>query len=778
MLGSLRTSSGRHRKWWIAGIVYCFAVALTTGAPAAAQAACENEAVRSKQDSTYLPECRGWELVSPGSVPSTEPFGRRAAAGGGAYAYSSKYPTSNAQGSGFYYLARRGETGWSVEEVAPQDSPQVSDRVTCYQGLYYSTSLSQGVLSDGWEMHEENPTLARCGNESEELLVSNAPVGFGNLFLRSETGTYSLINTTPEGVPAANALLQYASASLSNIVFREAAALLPGAPAKEYDLYEWAGGALHLVSVLPGGAPAGGAELADGPEPGGARASASLSTAAHAVSEDGERVFFYAAGGLYVRLHALRPQSAISAEKCVEPGRACTVQVDAAQGGSGASGGGSFWYANASGSKVFFADESRLTASSFAIKGRPDLYEYNLETGALADLTPGRKVEPGDARGLSGASEDGSYLYFVADSLLTGSQENTSGAVAQPEAPNLYLYHEGALTFLATLNQARDEQVWQELNGTTDTNIVRARVSPNGLLLEFESANALTPTVNNAPAEEGDCGEGGAPCSEVYLYEAGSRLINCVSCGAKAPTGNSQVPGTASSSNSGRTPGYLTRTVFDSGQVFFTTPNALVENDTNQADDVYEYREGRVSLISSGLSPSGAQFTEASENGEEAFFVTGRSLVVSDTDSALSVYVARVNGGFEEPSAFGAVAEACESVEGCRPLSREPPVEAFGASAVFNGSGNRVAVEPATKEPALRKPHGNRKHGLTPRQRLKRALRRCARKRGRRRAQCRHAARSRLRGSTRGKRQPLKRAGWDGGGKHGKHNRYAKRRRG
>jgi hypothetical protein len=710
-----------------------------------AQAACENEAVRSTQGSTYLPECRAWELVSPGSAPSLEPFGMRAAASGGIYAYSSKYPMTNAGGSGFYYLARRGETGWAIEEVAPQDSSETSNRVTCYQALYYSASLNQSVLSDGWEIHEEEPTLPRCGNESEVQLAPGAPVGFGNLFLRSEAGSDALINATPEGVAPANAVLQWASSDLSHVVFREKAGLAPGAAPTEYNLYEWSHGELQLVSVMPNGQPAGGAELADGIEPhsgetgGGPHTSASLATAFHAVSGDGERVFFTVGEALYVRVHALQPPSAISAEKCVEPAKACTVQVDLTQGGSGPNGGGTFWYANASGSRVFFADENRLTTNSFAIKGRPDLYEYDIDTGVLTDLTPGRKVEPGDARGLSGASEDGSYVYFVADSILTGSQQNVSLAVAQPEQPNLYLAHEGALTFIATLSQGRDQQVWQELSKQANTNVLRARVSPNGLLLEFQSANALTPAVDNAPAEAEDCGLGTESCSEVYLYEAGSQQINCVSCGSRAPTGNTEVPPTGHASNDGRSPGYLTRTLFESGQVFFTTPNALATQDENHADDVYEYREGSVWLLSGGQDPAGAELSEATEDGREVFFITGQALVHADTDSGYHVYDARVGGGFleEPPSA----PEPCEGETCLAPpsggLAFTPP-----GSVGFVGPGNENAANSGSGKPGST----GSGRGANRKRAERKALRRCARKHRRRRVRqtCERKVRSRF----------------------------------
>ena len=67
------------------------------------------------------------------------------------------------------------------------------------------------------------------------------------------------------------------------------------------------------------------------------------------VSSDGSHVLFTYGGALYDRIDGQR-----------------TVQVDEQQGGSGPSGGGSFKAATADGSKVFFLDESKLTAGSTA----------------------------------------------------------------------------------------------------------------------------------------------------------------------------------------------------------------------------------------------------------------------------------------------------------------------------------------------------------------------------------------------------------------------------
>ena len=116
-----------------------------------------------------------------------------------------------------------------------------------------------------------------------------------------------------------------------------------------------------------------------------------------------------------------------------------TVQADAAEAGApGPSGGGRFWTASSDGSKVFFTDENRLTSNSTAAPGAPDLYEFDTETRRLTDLSEDRNAGAhADVQGVVGASEDGSYVYFVAGgALVSGAKpyKCTKGQVTTMKA--------------------------------------------------------------------------------------------------------------------------------------------------------------------------------------------------------------------------------------------------------------------------------------------------------------------------------------------------------
>jgi hypothetical protein len=533
-------------------------------------------------------------------------------------------------------------------------------------------------------------------------LASEEPEGFQNLFVRDDSLlSYKLVDRTPGGVAPENAWFNAGSADLSHVVFDENAPLTKDAPSHVAfhkltanfetawdDLYEWSAGTVRLVSYLPDGTAVQGTlpwtavqEFTELDGAAGEPTSPSASQFTHTVSVDGSRIFFQAEGNLYVR----------------EDGTT-TVQVDASQG-SGPGGGGTFVSASADGSKVFFTDEASagLTASTVAGSG-VNMYEYEVplqdgKAGTLTDLTAGPNAR---VLGVTAASEDGSYVYFVAEGKLS------DGATAGK--PNLYVSHAGVTTFIVILEGGPIGDRNQEegaRNCDWYANCLTARVSPNGLYLAFSSSAGLTGYDTN-PIEPRACRflveEPARPCDEVYLYDAGANRLSCASCNPTnaPPVGNAFIrEPTEPSIGSTLTQTYLSRNVTDSGQVFFDTPDALVPHDNNGVEDVYMYKEGHARLISSGTQAGPSYFLDASENGSEVFFTTLSQLVRRDTDQSYDIYDARVDGGFAEQG----YQPACGD-EGCRGLASNPPVLSLPDSASLVSSGNVTstpAVAPKAK---------------------------------------------------------------------------------
>ena len=684
---------------WAAALL--FGVCLPAPSALAVEGPCANEARRVEQSSAYLPNCRAYEQVTPASNDSSEPVGTpvrgerafepvegaRAAVNGERMAWVSNYAVPgliNSSTVGLDYLSSRGSEGWSSEATVPPQSPENGLLCPWVLGITgWSSDLTEGILDEvdylgvgGGCGHPEPALREADGTEIKE------PQGVQNLFVRdTKTRSFQLVDVTP--ITEQPTFLA-GSPELNHVVF------------EDEGIYVWSEGqqpAVRLVTVRPDGTPVEGA-LA-GPS--------HLRDYLHAVSADGSRIFFEAEGNLYVREHGDGPQSeiakgstAVNGEQCTEPEKACTIQLDASQNGSG-SGGGKWLAAGEDGARVYFTDENKLTSTSTATAGAPDLYEYDFQAEAgkrLTDLTVDG-VEPADVLGVSGTSQDGSAVYFVADGVLPGSGANSENKAAQAGQPNLYSSREGTTAFIATLSAAEDSCDWTSNpesrcnpNGGVTLNGLTARVSGDGRYLAFNSVSKLTPYDNLGQRE-------------IYLYEAQDAHLACVSCNPNsAPSAGGatiDTPALPDTSTESLIDSYPQRNVSETGQVFFETSEALLpQQDINGLGDVYEYEHGALHLISGGTSSVRSVFMDASTDGSNVFFATAQPLVKSANGGAYAIYDARVGGGFRAQEQ-SATAPPCQSLEGCHSPLSEPPAEFSVASATLVASGNLEAKQPEVK---------------------------------------------------------------------------------
>jgi hypothetical protein len=581
-----------------------------------------------------LPDGRAYEQVTPANKDQGDPYLRagifadfQSSVDGNGFSYPSLYGFPGAQSYGLSYMSARAASGWSSENVVPPQSPTTGGLCPAFSGMVgYSSDMSKAALVDGANQ------AGGCGTDDPQL-VPGEPQGAQNLFVVNRANnSYQLVNVTPAGVTPADAAFQGGSSDLSHVVFTETAQLTANAPSASLDLYEWSGGTVSLVSILPGNTAAVGT-IAGGP----------MGNALHAVSADGSRVYFVANNNLYLR------QNGTS-----------TVQVDAAASGApGPGGSGQFVGASSDGSKVFFTDDAGngLTSNTVAGSGS-NLYEYNVGIASLTDLTPAGDVE---VQGGVEVSGDGSDVYFVANGSLA------AGATAAQ--PNLYVNDNGTTKFIATLN-ASDSCDWTP-------GCLMARLSSNGQFLVFNSINSLT-GFDNTDATTA------SPDTEIFRYDSAAPALVCVTCSPSgaAPTGNTgvnapELSGIPSNIDT------LQRYVSDSGQVFFDTPNALVASDSNGVRDVYEYEAGQPQLISSGTNATDSLYLDNSPDGNNAFFVTVERLVPQDIDGAYDIYDARVAGGFP----VSPTPPPCQG-DACKPTIKAPPAPTTVASITFVGPGN------------------------------------------------------------------------------------------
>jgi hypothetical protein len=714
-----------------------------------------------------LPDGRAWEMVSPLNKNAsiiTGIDGLPEGAGGGliqaeeagnsiVYASSGAFEDPHANPEAGQYISTRGTTGWSTANINP---PMLSETygVVGEGGPYkaFSSDLSTGLLArDGENEPIRNPPL-----------TGDSPANYQNYYLHNNHDggnagfqavlTEALLNGAPSVEPSSEFKFRFEGATpdLRHVVFATPAALTPNAVNDgEDNLYEWSDGQFQLVNILPGEA-----KGTPGAIIGGNNAGNPVGT--RPISNDGSIVFFTDQANLYARENVGQPQSALGpGGECIEAEKACTIQVDASQEGL-ESGEGEFWIASSDGSKVFFIDKSRLTADSTSSRssGHRDLYEYNLANGRLNDLTTGDPAGA-EVQGVLGAGGNGSYVYFVANGALAhhSSRGECNGETGGgPQTCNLYLWHNGAIKFIATLSEDDNEEITKSSNSknadiandwSTENANRTARVTPDGLGLVFMSDGNLA---NYDPRNP----ETGQHEQEVYVYNAGSEVLSCASCrptGAR-PMGASNIPGGTEYSVTGAV--YESRVLSDVGsngeqrgmRTFFDSSDAVVPQATNGLQDVYEWEEdgvgscgqpgGCVSLISSGTNGSESSFADASADGSDVFFLTYAELVPQDTDGLVDVYDAREGGGFPEPSA----SLACTGT-GCQGVPGAPPIFATPSSVTFNGVGN--FPPPSTAEVTKKPRPGGKSKG---KRKSKGKHEKKSKRRARRRTRAGRAARS------------------------------------
>jgi hypothetical protein len=723
-----------------------------------------------------LADCRVWELVSPSNKHGSliEPFGTgliQAAIGGHAVSYMA----TEVVGEG-----AAGKAGAYPQSLSTRVSP----------GIWITRGIS---IPHSTPSHEQNPASMYNNNEEYRLFSEDMSMGivepFGitpplvenpqhsekTLYLRNNiSGSFSPL-VTPEDVhppgsfgpevpfggvenyEGANELhFLAATPDLDHVVFQSPFPLTENAnndlQCKEGpnclinelqgldNLYEWNGGFLSLVNVLPDGEAVKLGQNGSGGSLTNIHLGVEDQAVAHAISSDGRWIVWHTGnleGGGNIKLFV----------------RDMVGEKTFVLGGEHAR----FESMSDDGSRVFFLENG-------------DLFVFYTDLGTTVDLTGAHGLIEGGAGvrdAVLGTSADGSYIYFVALTVLA------SGGI--PKMNNLYAAHEAAGTwtasFVAVLS-TKDEKDWyteecNKPNCAVWLRKVTSRVSSSGRFLTFMSDRSLT-GYDNTDLVSGVADE------EVFLYDAVKGRVVCVSCdpsGAR-PVGVFDKQGVLADDFeaweghwlAGSLPGwygnrerpiYQSRFLSDSGRVFFDSPVGLSPLDTNGLEDVYEFEpvgvggcssvssgfsevsDGCVGLVSSGISSTESGFMDASESGDDVFFVTTGKLVSSDFDNGYDVYDAHVCS-VSVPCAVGSPSvPECVSTDSCR-AAPVPQPSIFGApsSATFAGQGNVSGSVP----------HSTVHKKLTGAQRLARALRACHAKKGKKkRIACERRTRKRFR---------------------------------
>lgn len=678
------------------------------------------------EGSPGTPDGRGYELVSPGQKDSAEVAVRtkfasglalkenlariQAAAGSGeTITYTSWTSFGEAEGAPgtSQYLSKRSAGGWATQNISPfgQSGPFNPP----FRGFSPDLTFAAVVTNE--------PALTPDAIEGKKLQ---------NLYLRhNDSNVLTALITSPPPLPVTEEFCPvYAGGAVdgSRVFFGvRGGPITPDAPVgKGFNLYEWsAGQGLVLVSRLPGEAPAP-PSVQTGFGTGEGNCTTGTRIVSRVISDDGRRAFWTH----FPKSGPRRLLVRIDGEE--------TVQLDAKAGGPGQSGGGVFQTASTDGSRAFFIADSKLTSG--AAEG--SLYRYDLEAASspLTSLTPTSGSEAAGVQGVVGASEDGSYVYFVATGVLSGEEVSSIGQKAIAGKNNLYLWHEGeaGVRFVANL-AAADFTDWE-----LEPRRKSARVTPDGRHLAFTSTEAeALAGYDNGRASGAGCqvdeaaGDSNSLCPQAFIYVAETGDLSCVSCNraGSRPLGPSVLPGW---SNPFEGPRYLSS---DGSRLFFESFDALLPEDENEKRDVYEFeRAGKGScddesvsfdaissgclyLISSAQSDDESYLLDASADGRDVFFATRQRLVGWDENDNYDVYDFREGGGFPEPPVLP---PPCEG-EACKPPPARPPAAGSPATPAFSGPGN---AKPKPKKGKGKKGHRKgKKHKNSKKQRAGKARR-------------------------------------------------------
>jgi hypothetical protein len=718
--------------------------------------ACANEQLRSEDAASTLPDCRSYERVSPadnstvyGPVPpvnSHEGFRNgwyptQSATDGEAVSYVGE-PASAGEGGGTgnsgpgegdEELAKRSASGWEAQDIEPLGSrPE-----TFFEA--FSSDLSRGILV----------TLDNVSGGGKERLSSAVETNCAVLYSRSsESGAYTPLYTS-ESSTCHQPTYIGSSADGAQSVFESSAKKSSEAQAAEgkghENIYDSAGGQLHLVNVLPNGkttADASVGRMASEEESKYAQFNGELVNGqgihtpsidtSGAVSSDGSRIFWsdLATDKLYVRENPSQQASAISAGKCSEAELACTVQVSA--------GAAEYQTATPDGRFAYYSEAGQL-------------WRFDSESGAREALTSaGAEVQ--GVIGVNQSGEDGAYLYLIAAGKLAPEaqarkcetageseaeeREESEGLVPGGWGCNLYVIHEGQTKLVAVLAASDDEfggNGKSEGDWRATLGLRSAELTPDGQSLSFLSSRRLTSYRNvvagGAVCEVSYSNHTLSACPEVYVYDAATASVACASCN---PTGAAPLANELATINgepSSYLPGdfgsitHMRRWISaDGDRIFFDTIQPLLASDTNGLQDVYEWERagsgscsagssfdggGCLYLLSGGTGDRGSYLTDSDETGNNVFFVTRTPLLPGESSGAPALFDTRVDGGFPAAASSNVPPPSCESAEACKPPPGEPPVNSFPASAAFSGAGNLVsppeAIKPPVEKPAVRK---------------------------------------------------------------------------
>lgn len=593
---------------------------------------CPNAQVRQQQGSAMLPDCRAWELVSQADKARSPLRSATSPSPDGHVLYSLLGGAPGSSNGSFPLLrAARTASGWASISMLPPASQLLAQS---YLLGAATPNFDGAIISafDGLSNSSPDIAIARLNAQGDQTLLHRFPQFFGT-----------------NGVNVAT------SDDLSHVYANVPEQIAPSHQPGTWNLYDFGGGSPQLVGTMPstGLAPTCGLPVPTSSGPWGFVEGGVPYE--HWTSTDGNLVFFMTRGDdapgcgapLELYVHDMRT------------GRSTLISGPPASGDPD-NGVDRFLQATPSGSTVFFRTATSLTAADDADGNANDMdvYRWTASSGDLECVTCG--VPQADVLPEALVSDDGSHVYFSSLAQFDGAP---SGATTS--TPNTYVWHDGTTGFVAQTDGISN----LPFTGTP------GQATPDGNAIVFRGDTA---DLNGRSRSD----NGGT--AQYYRYDDRDGTITCISC----PTDGS--PATVAAAPTLTGDAYAAtvriRVISDDGStVVFRTAAALVPEDRNGDLDVYEWRDGRVGLVTSGTAQNERNLDVAgmSADGSDILFADIASLTFDAQDASIKLYDARVNGGFPAPPGSApCVGDQCRgSVPGPPSLTEPAGPAAPGANA-------------------------------------------------------------------------------------------------
>jgi hypothetical protein len=458
------------------------------------------------------------------------------------------------------------------------------------------------------------------------------------------------------------------------------------------NLYDISSGTPKLASLLPGNVVSTCDD--DGRAVSGLSREIGLSTT-NLLSADGKRLFFQSCSKLYMREFEAGQTKLISGPP--PSGKQCGAIL-----------------IKSTADAAFFWTKTRLTADdtnpASCGKGATDgdVYRYDIASGAFDCVTcvvPGMasnvypgpdgkgEITPGEIIKFIAVAGDGSRIYFQSAARLTPG----APALAAGSGRSVYRVNveTGSLGWIAGPDA-----------GVGDVPDFGTSVTPDGSVVVFR---AKDPSLN--PLGEGTDNGG---TFQYYRYDDRDRSLVCVSCPPDGSPAGEDVPvrmlATFPGTGANITP------LADDGSFAFKTTEALVRGDQNttgvgqdpiSGTDLYEWRDGRLLLVTDGLtdwpSSEAPVLNAINPSGRDIFFTAPTQYTQDALDAYNRLYDARIGGGFDFPPP----PKPCP-LEVCQGTPKGAPEEQPSGTANFAGPGNAPGA--VRKKKAHKKAHKKKSH--------------------------------------------------------------------